>query len=119
MDGMSESPSLRPRVACAVHLSLSLSLSLIHHRTYVTPFFVFLVCFAAASIAAAYCLNVRPGDKVLDMCAAPGGKSLIVAEALGPNGSLVSNDISRVRCAHLSRVLEEYIQVLFPPSLPT
>jgi ubiquinone/menaquinone biosynthesis C-methylase UbiE len=67
----------------------------------------------AGSIVAAHCLAVQPGDKVLDMCAAPGGKSLILAEALGHKGTLVSNDVSPSRSARLSRVLKEYIPVLF------
>ena len=42
-------------------------------------------------------LGVRPGDKVLDMCAAPGGKSTKIACALKGEGLLVSNDISEER----------------------
>lgn len=37
-------------------------------------------------------LDVRPGDKVLDLCAAPGGKSTQIAAKLQGQGLLVSND---------------------------
>jgi len=37
-------------------------------------------------------LNCQPGDRVLDMCAAPGSKTTQILENLGPQGSLVAND---------------------------
>src|SRR5262249_62175275 len=35
-------------------------------------------------------LDPRPGDRVLDLCAAPGGKAAQIAEAIGPSGHLVA-----------------------------
>ena len=35
-------------------------------------------------------LDARRGDRVLDLCAAPGGKAAQIAEAVGPEGSVVA-----------------------------
>ena len=43
-------------------------------------------------------LPVKQGDKVLDLCAAPGGKSVRLLTKLNNTGLLVSNDISSSRC---------------------
>ncbi len=59
-----------------------------------------------ASVFAAKSLGVEPGMDVLDMCAAPGGKSLIIASMLQGRGSLQCNDRSPDRRARLEHVLE-------------
>ncbi|MEI8093972.1 MAG: SAM-dependent methyltransferase [Spirochaetales bacterium] len=63
----------------------------------------------AASVRAAKALGVQPGDKVLDLCAAPGGKTLVLAQALAGTGSLTSNDLSSDRRARLHRVVDEHL----------
>lgn len=50
-----------------------------------------------ASYIAALSLGAARGMNVLDMCAAPGGKSLIIAKSLQKSGMLTSNDISKNR----------------------
>jgi 16S rRNA (cytosine967-C5)-methyltransferase len=44
-------------------------------------------------------LDPRPGDRVYDACAAPGGKALFAAERVGPEGRVLASDVSprRVR----------------------
>ena len=53
-----------------------------------------------SAMSAVTALDVRPGDKVLDLCAAPGGKSTQIASALGGTGLLWANEIVRPR-AHI------------------
>lgn len=38
--------------------------------------------------------GAKEGERVLDVCAAPGGKALLLAEAVGPTGKVVACDIA-------------------------
>ncbi len=51
-------------------------------------------------------LDVRPGDRVLDMCAAPGGKSTQIAAYLKGEGLLISNEINKKRSVALCENIE-------------
>lgn len=62
-----------------------------------------------ASVWVARSLEVRAGERVLDLCAAPGGKTLVLCEALVSDGELVANDRSPARSARLRRVLDDYL----------
>ena len=59
-----------------------------------------------SAMAPAAALDVRPGMRVLDLCAAPGGKSGQLAAALRGAGLLVANDPSPQRAAVLASNLE-------------
>ena len=60
----------------------------------------------ASAMAPAGLLDVRPGMRVLDLCAAPGGKSTQLAAAMEGKGLLVCNEIQPKRAAVLGRNLE-------------
>lgn len=51
-------------------------------------------------------LPVEPGDKVLDLCAAPGGKTTELGAKLKDQGVLVCNDISNSRAKALLKNVE-------------
>ncbi|KAI1633717.1 S-adenosyl-L-methionine-dependent methyltransferase [Biscogniauxia mediterranea] len=82
----------------------------------------------AASLLAVAVLDPRPGDKVLDLCAAPGGKSVAVSQLLRPcdlddsesssspslaGGCLHSNEVNPARNKRLASNLAAYL----PPAL--
>ena len=60
----------------------------------------------ASAMAPAGLLDVRPGMKVLDLCAAPGGKTTQLAAALDGEGLLVCNEINPKRAKILARNIE-------------
>ena len=59
-----------------------------------------------SAMTPASCLPAEPGDVVLDLCAAPGGKATALGAALKGEGLLVANDISASRARALLRNLE-------------
>ncbi|KAI1333875.1 S-adenosyl-L-methionine-dependent methyltransferase [Xylariaceae sp. FL0016] len=78
----------------------------------------------AASLLGVAILDPRPGDKVLDICAAPGGKSVAIAQLLCPEGfdaaapslaggCLHSNELNHARNKRLSSNLQSYLPETF------
>lgn len=61
-----------------------------------------------ASILPALMLNVQPGDRVFDACAAPGGKSLLILQTLLPE-IVVCNDIMENRVNRIYSLFEQYL----------
>lgn len=60
----------------------------------------------ASAMAPAGLLDVQPGERVLDLCAAPGGKSVQIAAGLSGSGILVCNEIHPARAKILSENIE-------------
>ena len=77
--------------ACSRHPFYDAGLYYLQEPTAMTPAFV---------------LDARPGEKVLDLCAAPGGKATALGAALNGEGLLVANDISTSRCRALQKNVE-------------
>lgn len=65
----------------------------------------------SASILAALTLPLDGAKKILDMCAAPGGKTLVLARRMEHDAELFSNELSFERKCRLERVVSEH---LFP-----
>ena len=61
-----------------------------------------------AAMFPAHLTDVAPGDRVLDLCAAPGGKSTALGEKLQGQGLLVANEISPSRAKILRENLERW-----------
>ena len=59
-----------------------------------------------SAMAPAMLLDAQPGERVLDLCAAPGGKSTQLAAAMAGRGLLVCNEISAKRAQILSSNIE-------------
>lgn len=53
-------------------------------------------------------LNPQPGDLVLDACAAPGGKTLVMWQQMQGRGQLIANDVSRNRCQLMKGIFHDY-----------
>lgn len=76
-----------------------------------------------ASCLCAQALDVQPGMEVLDVCSAPGGKALILAESLwlteqkASIGRLHLNELSTDRFHRLKRVIDQYLPEPLKPMI--
>lgn len=62
-----------------------------------------------ASILAALTLPLESAARILDMCAAPGGKSLVLCRRMNDGALLLANERSADRFSRLRRVLDEHL----------
>ena len=62
-----------------------------------------------SAMAAVAALDVRPGQRVLDLCAAPGGKSTQIAGLLEGCGALVCNEIVPSRAKLFRRISSGWV----------
>ena len=60
----------------------------------------------ASAMLPASALKAVPGERVLDLCAAPGGKASQIALAMGGEGVLVANEVDTARARVLAANLE-------------
>lgn len=63
----------------------------------------------SASILAAGCLPLSGAKNILDMCAAPGGKTLVLASLMDQDAELLSNERSFDRKQRLVKVCDEHL----------
>jgi 16S rRNA C967 or C1407 C5-methylase (RsmB/RsmF family) len=62
-------------------------------------------------MVAVECVDIKSDAVVVEMCAAPGGKSIHALNSLGPSGTLISNDVDSRRV----RVLKENLDRMMNP----
>lgn len=61
------------------------------------------------SIFASLCLPLQNAENILDLCAAPGGKSLVLASMMDENATLHCNERSFERTIRLKNVISEHL----------
>ena len=55
-----------------------------------------------------WALEIHPGENVIDLCAAPGGKSLIAAQMQRCKGNLLTMDIHGFKCEEMEKTARRY-----------
>jgi 16S rRNA (cytosine967-C5)-methyltransferase len=56
--------------------------------------------------AVALCLGAQPGERIADLCAGHGGKSVLLAERIGPDGELLAVDVDERKLERIAPELK-------------
>lgn len=64
----------------------------------------------ASYLAASLLVDQKKPQNYLDLCAAPGGKSLIIAQLMAQGSTLKCNELSQKRRERLRNVMDEYLE---------
>ena len=59
-----------------------------------------------SAMTSVHLMDIQPGQRILDLCAAPGNKTAQISTRLGESGTLVANDISKARLGVLHGVID-------------
>ncbi|KAF5897233.1 tRNA (cytosine(34)-C(5))-methyltransferase, mitochondrial, partial [Clarias magur] len=96
-------PNTRP-LQCLVHKDAARLPTQRHREGWLKQYYLM----NAASLLPVLALDVKDGERVLDLCSAPGGKALAVLQTANP-GLLHCNEVDKSRYAWLVKTLESYI----------
>ncbi len=64
--------------------------------------------FDPISVVPVLALDPKPNERILDMCAAPGTKTILIAHVTKNSAQIVANDISKTRILRLRTNLRKY-----------
>ena len=53
-------------------------------------------------------LDAQPGERVADLCSAPGGKSMTVAQYMQNTGTILAGDIHQHKCSAMAERVKQY-----------
>ena len=53
-------------------------------------------------------LEARPGERIADLCAAPGGKTMTVAQYMGNTGEILAGDLHEHKCKGMAARVKQY-----------
>lgn len=62
----------------------------------------------AASQWSCLALDAQPGERIADVCAAPGGKSMTVAQYMHDEGEIISGDLHDHKCRAMAQRVKDY-----------